>query len=64
MYGKVPPLAASCRRIGQVQDSVGSEVVVMTSTGCTVSMVLPVTPASVAEMVVVPAETPVANPPH
>ena len=33
------------------------------SADCTVSVLLPVTPATAAEMVVVPAETPVARPP-
>jgi hypothetical protein len=42
----------------------GSDVVVMVSgAACTVSIVLPLTPPKVAEMVVLPALAPVANPP-
>ena len=64
LYGSVPPLPLSVALYATPTVPPGSELVETASVvGCTVSVVFPFTLPSVTVIVVVPAETPVANPP-
>jgi hypothetical protein len=72
VYDPVPPVAVSGAEYGTPSFALGREVVVIASgagagEACTVSTVLPVTvipvtPDNFADMVVLPADTPVASP--
>jgi hypothetical protein len=64
VYGGVPPLAARVAEYAVPATPIGSAVVVTASPpgAGTVSVVLPLTAPSVAEIVVVPALTAVASP--
>ena len=63
VYGRVPPLAPRVAEYATFCVPLASDVVLMVSArGCTVNVVLPVMPLSVAEIVVLPIFTAVANP--
>jgi hypothetical protein len=63
VYGRVPPLAARVAEYATFCVPLTSDVVVMVSgRGCTVTVVFPVIPLSVAVIVVLPGFTAVANP--